>query len=247
MVTGLACRVQIKVAFAAGLPKTLEALLELFAPENDWQENCEFRAGLEKHLGMPPKGGMSILPTFIATTANPESMELAAAYFSGGPAALLGVVGVDDPSALASWPEPGAPSAAAAGKKDKKTPAPRDESPEKPPPSEPTAPGRQGLYDAEERAAVEAAGGLRFVGEHSLVCWRVWALTPRADCREFATESSAAARRAPTMTILGSPAPSSPSGTPRKTCRTMAILGSPARALRGRGLRLIRCGSTWAG
>ena len=77
---------QIKVAFAAGLPKTLEALLELFAPENDWQENCEFRAGLEKHLGMPPKGGMSILSTFIATTANPESMELAAAYFSGGPA-----------------------------------------------------------------------------------------------------------------------------------------------------------------
>ena len=125
-------RVQIKVAFAAGLPKTLEALLELFAPENDWQENCEFRAGLEKHLGMPPKGGMSILPTFIATTANPESMELAAAYFSGGPAALLGVVGEDDPSAL-PWPEPGAPSAAKTGKRT----AQRDQSPA-PPPSKPS-------------------------------------------------------------------------------------------------------------
>ena len=134
---------------------------------------------------MPPKGGMSILPTFIATTANPESMELAAAYFSGGPAALLGVVGVDDPSALASWPELGAPpSAAAVGRKDKKTPAAsRDESPEPSapkPPSEPTPPGRHGLYGAEERAAVEAAGGLRFVREHSLVCWRSSHLTPVA-------------------------------------------------------------------
>ena len=98
---------QVKVAIAAGMPRTLEAILALFQPDRRWMDTFDFREAVGKAVGLEDNSavgsaGMQVMPVFEAVGFDPSTIDLISfdPAVERRPHCLLELVGANDYEAL---------------------------------------------------------------------------------------------------------------------------------------------------